>query len=179
MMDESVFFAEQLRTMTSYLLWAAAQVPEERRYLRPPFHNAEWPAARELFHLALYERSLALPSMRLWLGGPPVDETDFTREDELWADKGQQTAYGALLQQLSDGREEQIKLLPALAGLWDESRDTGWTIEGLAPITLRWVVMKTLQHATEHASAVSRISLFWDAAERHSQQAALPDNGAS
>lgn len=171
-MDESAFFAEQLRAMTSYLLWAAEQVPEARRYLRPPFRNAEWPAARELFHLALYERTVALPSMRLWLGGPPVEDNDFMRDDELWADEGQRTAYPALLQRLRAVREEQIALLPALAGLWDETRDTVWKIEGLPPITLRWVVMKTLQHTAEHASAVSRIALFWDAAERHGQQAA-------
>lgn len=168
--DDSAFFAEQLRASASYLLWAAEQVPEERRFLRPPFRNAEWPAARELFHLALYERSVALPSMRLWLGGPRVDDADFLREDALWAAEGQQTAYPALLQRLRDVRAEQIALLPALVGRWDESRDTVWKIDGLPPITLRWVVMKTLQHTAEHASAISRITLFWDAAARQSQR---------
>ena len=174
-MDDSAFFAEQLRASASYLLWAAEQVPEERRYLRPPFPNAEWPAARELFHLEFYERSVALPSMRLWLGGPAVDDADFLREDALWEAEGQQTAYPALLQRLSDVRTEQIALLPALTGRWDESRDTVWKIEGLPPITLRWVVMKTLQHAAEHASAIGRITLFWDAAARYSQQTSDAD----
>jgi hypothetical protein len=96
-----------------------------------------------------------------------VEDNDFLRDDQLWADEGQRTEYSALLQRLSAVREEQVALLPALAGLWDESRDTVWKIEGLSPITLRWVVMKTLQHAAEHASAVSRIALFWDLAALH------------
>ncbi len=178
-MDDGTFFAEQLRATTSYLRWAAEQVPEERRYLRPPFQNAEWPAAREVFHLALYERSVALPSMRLWLGGPLVEDSDFLREDALWEEDGRQTAYPALLQQLSDVREEQIALLPALAGRWDQARDTIWKIEGLPPITLRWVVAKTLQHTAEHASAISRITLFWDAAVRYNQHVAQQEAAAS
>jgi hypothetical protein len=170
-MNESAFFAEQLRATTNQMLWAAEQVPEERRYMRPPFRNAEWCAAREVFHLALYEQSVALPSMRLWLGGPVINDSAFLHEDVHWTAEGQHMAYSTLLQRFSDVREEQIALLPALAGLWDETRDTVWKISDLPPITLRWVVMKTLQHTAEHLSAISRITLFWDFAALRSQLA--------
>ncbi len=123
-MDEGGFFAEQLRATTSQLLWAARQIPEERRFLRPPHPKAEWSAAREVFHLALYEHEVAQPSMRLWTGGPAVDDSRFLHEDDVWAAEGQGMSYTALLQRLSDVRDEQIALLSALAGLWDERRDT-------------------------------------------------------
>lgn len=62
-MGDNAVFAQRLREMTSYLLCAAEQVPNERRYWRPPFRNAERTAAREISHLALYECAVALPSM--------------------------------------------------------------------------------------------------------------------
>lgn len=163
-MDESDFFAEQLRALTRHLLWAADQVPEERRFLRPPFQNAEWCAAREVFHLMNYEREVALPSMRLWLGGPALDDLKFLDEDALWETEGQHLAYSMHLQLLSDVRDAQIALLPALAGHWSEARETVWSNPALPPVTLHWVVAKTLQHSAEHISAISRLALFWDVA---------------
>lgn len=161
-MDESDFFAEQLRALTRHLFWAADQVPEDRRFLRPPFQNAEWCAAREVFHLANYEREVALPSMRLWLGGPAIDDSTFLDEDTLWATEGRHITYSTHLQWLSDVRDEQIALLPALAGHWSEARETVWSNPRLQPVTLHWVVAKTLQHSAEHISAISRLVLFWD-----------------
>lgn len=172
-MDESDFFAEQFRVTLNQMRYMARLVPVARRYLRPPFHNAEWSAAREIYHLALYEESVALPSMRLWLDGPPVDDSVFLNEDALWESEGQQIDYSALLRRLADVREEQIALLPSLAGQWDEPRETVWTVPELEPRTLHWVVTKTCQHTFEHISAVARIALFWDhAALRMRQQEA-------
>lgn len=169
--DESEFFAEQLRATTSQFLWAAEQLPEERRFLRPPHPKAEWSAAREVFHLTLYEREVALPSMRLWLGGPAIADSRFLHEDNVWAAEGQGVSYAALLQRLSDVRDEQIALLPALAGHWDERRDTVWSYPGLPPVTLRWVMTKTLQHTAEHVSALLKLTLFWDPAALRNQHA--------
>ncbi len=170
-MSDSDFFAEQLRATMRQLLWAAEQIPEERRFLRPPSPKAEWSAAREVFHLALYEREVALPSMLLWLGGPAVTDSSFLHEDEVWVAEGQELSYPALLQRLKDAREEQIALLPALAGRWDERQETVWSYPGLPPVTLRWVVSKTLQHSAEHVSALLKLTLFWDPAELRNQQA--------
>ena len=169
-MDESIFFAEQFRATLAQMSYMARLVPVARRYLRPPFQNAEWSAAREVYHLALYEESVALPSMRLWLGGPPVDDSTFLHEDALWESEGQQIDYSALLRRLADVREEQIALLPSLAGLWDEPRETVWTAPQLEARTLQWVVAKTLQHTCEHISAVARIALFWDHVALHYQR---------
>ncbi len=55
--------------------------------------------------------------------------------------------------------------------------DTVWSYPGLPPVTLRWVVTKTLQHTAEHVSALLRLSLFWDPAELRSQQAQASAEG--
>lgn len=170
-MDESDFFAEQFRATNDAMHYMARLVPAARRYLRPPFLNAEWSAAREVYHLALYEEVVALPSMRLWLGDPEVDGSAFEREDALWESEGQHFDYSALLHRLNTVRAEQIALLPALAGRWDEARETVWTVPELDPITLHWVVAKTLQHTAEHISAIGRIALFWDRAALRMRQA--------
>lgn len=166
-MDESSMFVELFRATTTHLLWAAEQVPDERRFLRPPFPNADWSSAQEIFHLGLYERSVALPSMRLWLGDSVIDVEAFSDEEKLWAAEGQHTSYSTLLQRLSDVRDEQIALLPALTGQWAETRETIWSNPALPPVTLRWVVSKTLQHSAEHTSAISQLTLFWDLALHH------------
>lgn len=169
-MDKSDFIAEQFRASNDAIHYIARLVPVVRRYLRPPFRNAEWCAAREVYHLALYEETVALPSMRLWLGGPAVDDADFLNEDALWESEGQHLDYLALLHRLNAVREEQIALLPTLAGQWDEARETVWTGPELEPITLHWVVAKTLQHSWEHQSAIARIALFWDRAALRMRQ---------
>ena len=172
-MSDSDFFADQLRVSADQLTWAARQVPEARRWLSP---GKGWSAARIVYHMAYYEREIAAPAMRLWLGGPPVDDSRFDAEDGEWEREGQTMTYDALLDAFARGRAEQAALAPRLAGLWDAARPTGWDMPGVEPTTLRWVVSKTIQHTFEHSNELMRMSLFWDrmlahqAAERAGEQ---------
>jgi hypothetical protein len=170
-MVESGFFAEQFQATTSQLLWTARQILEKRRFLRPPSPKAEWSAAREIVHLTLYEREVALPGTRLWRGGPAKESSRLPHEDEVWAAEGRELSYATPLQRLSDARAEQIALLPTQASHWDERRETVWGYPGLPPVTPRWVGAKTPQHSAEHVSALIKLTLFWDPAELRKQQA--------
>ena len=158
-MSEGDFFAEQLRVTAEQLTWAAGQVPEARRSVSP---GGSWSAARIIFHMLYYERETALPSMRLWLGGAGPGEDAFDAEGVQWEREGQTMPYEALLDAFSAVRAEEIALASQLVDLWDESRPTGWDMPGVAPITLRWVVSKTIQHTFEHSNELMRMSLFWD-----------------
>ena len=55
-MDESDFFAEQLRVTANQFIWAARQIPEARRYVAP---EGRWCAARIIFHITNYERLIS------------------------------------------------------------------------------------------------------------------------
>jgi len=163
--DVPALFAAQLQSTADLFTWAALAIPDERRYVRPARPTEEWSAARHVFHMGIYEREVALPSMRLWLGGPPVEDSLFLHEDDLWASEGQAISYDDLLASFREVRAEQIALLPQLRAVWGETRRTVWYIEGLPPITPQWVIGKTLQHTAEHAGELLRFVLFWDFSE--------------
>ncbi len=156
-------FGERLHTSLDAFCWAMEQLPRERWLSAAPRHPDQWPAARHAFHLAYYERHLALPSMRQWTGGAmptshgPVE--DAAVKDAAWRD-----AYGAhdlpaLLDDVRAVRAEQMVLLTGLANpaTLDEHRVAIWGV-----VTLRWVVTKTLQHTFEHTHDVLRMALWWD-----------------
>ena len=153
-MDLSAWFHSQLQASAEGFIWGVEQIPPERHYARPPRALGEWTAARHVFHMAYYERAIALPSMRQWLGEPRpcVDDAD---EDRAWNDGND---LDSLVAQFWAGRREQIALLPRFdAALWEERREA---ICG--PVTLRWVVSKTYQHTCEHSHDVLCLALFWD-----------------
>jgi hypothetical protein len=153
-MDLSVWFHSQLQASAEGFIWGVEQIPLERRYARPPGPLGDWTAARHVFHMAYYERTIALPSMRQWLGEPcpSVDDDD---EDRAWGDGKD---LDSLVAQFWAVRSEQIMLLPRFdPALWEEQREAVW-----GPVTLRWVVSKTYQHTCEHSHDVLRLALFWD-----------------
>lgn len=155
-MDYSAWFREQLSSSAQGFVWAALEVPAQRRDSSPPLGLGEWSAARHVFHLLHYEREIALPSLRQWLGGPPVDVTG-PGEDAIWLRSSHEVEE--LVRGFSEVRSQQLALLPQLGeDAWQEVRPCLW---GRAP--LLWVMSKTLQHTFEHASEVMRITLFWDA----------------
>lgn len=158
-MDESDFFAEQLRVTAAQLTWAARQIPKERR---DAVMSGHWSAARIIFHVTNYERLAVAPSMRLWAGGPEVDDSALDDEAEDWERKGRRMSFDDLINAFDTVRAEQIALAPQMIGRWDESRVTPWTLAGAPPITLRWLVTKTLQHTFEHSDELLRIRLYWD-----------------
>jgi hypothetical protein len=154
-MNLSEWFRDQLQASADGFVWSVEQVPNSRRYVEPPSGLGEWPAARHVFHMLYYEQTLALPSMRQWLGDarPSTDELN---EEAAWAVEkaiGKDHLSGFIAV-----RAEQLALLLKLDDLaWHAERETIW-----GPQTLRWVVSKTYQHTAEHISDVLRIALFWD-----------------
>ncbi len=155
-MNLSAWFRQQLQVSGEGMIWAVSQVPEERRYRRPPIVLGTWPAVRHLFHLWYYERHIALPSMRQWLGAPPPSVMGLD-EEAAWQ---KAPDLDDLITAFRDVRSEQISCLDAFAPpAWEDVRPTIW---GLLP--LRWVVTKTYQHTAEHIHDVLQIALFWDMA---------------
>src|SRR3989304_5598631 len=51
----------------SHMQWGAMNLSQ---WFQTPLQLGEWSAARHAFHLLYYEQTIALPSMRQWLGGP-------------------------------------------------------------------------------------------------------------
>jgi hypothetical protein len=114
--------------------------------------------------MAYYEQTIALPSMRQWLGAacPSTDDLD---EGAAWSTG--QNNLESLLAQFREVRAQQVALLPAFDdSTWDETREAVW-----GPVTLHWVVSKTYQHTAEHTNDVMRIALFWDFFEARQQAA--------
>jgi hypothetical protein len=155
--DEMRWLGDELGRSGLGFDWAIRQVPADRLELTPPAGLGEWPALRHLHHLVWYEREEALPTMRLWLGGPPFEE-DALDEGAAWAADGPALEVDAWLRSLAAGRVAQRGLLTRLdAGAWTASRMTVW-----GDMPLRWVVAKTYQHTAEHTSDILRIALYWD-----------------
>lgn len=157
--ERSEWFARQLAAGLELFVWAVGQMPAHLLRVPPPRHPDDWPVARHVFHLTHYERTLALPSMRQWDGGPPPEsfgiEQDAAREEAAWY-AARETPLGEMIDQLQHVRNEQIQLARAFAGAaWDDPRDALW---GRVP--LAWVVTKTLQHTAEHTHDVLRLVLW-------------------
>ena len=152
-MDLSQWFSHQLQSSAEGFAWAVEQVPVERRLLAPPRQLGDWSAVRHVFHMLFYEQTIALPSMRQWLGGPRLLVDDLDEEAE-W-EKGH--LLEKLVADFRQVRTEQIAWLPQFdAALWHAARRTVW-----GAVTLRWVVTKTYQHTAEHTHDVLRLALFW------------------
>ncbi len=159
MSDPATFFADKLRESAENFAWAVAQVPEERQFTPPPKPLGEWSVMRQVFHMMHYERTLALPTMRQWLGEPRPPRAAWLREEAIWND-GQGYDRDRLLADFRAVRDEQIALLPLFAAsAWYEPRVAIW---GPAATTLYWTVSKTYQHTFEHTNTILQIALFSD-----------------
>ena len=77
-MNLTQWFDNQLQASADGFAWGTEQVPNSQRYIQPPAGLGEWTVARHVFHLLYYEQTIALPSMRQWLGEacPSTDELD-------------------------------------------------------------------------------------------------------
>lgn len=160
-MDEMRWLSDELGRSAVGYDWAVRQVPADRLALTPPTGLGEWSALRHLYHLVWYEREIALPTMRLWLDGPPFTEVGLD-EEAAWTRDGTNVEPEAWLRILAAGRDEQRALLARLdPAAWTTERTTGWGDLPM-PVPLRWVVAKTYQHTAEHTNDVLRIALFWD-----------------
>jgi DinB family protein len=176
MMDESDFFAEQLRVTANQFIWAARRIPEAQRHVAP---EGRWCAGRIIFHITNYERLTVVPSMRLWAGGPAVDDSPLDDEPVDWERKGKRMTYNDLISGFEAIRAEQVALISQLIGRWDETRDSPWTLKDAPPITLRWVVTKTIQHTFEHSDELLRMGLYADMHDAWLKSRSGPAYGAS
>lgn len=150
--DPVAWFARQFQASLDGFCWAIEQMPAEHRSVTAG-PRQPWTAARHVFHMLLYERAVALPSMRQWLGAAKPDDSAFLAEDAEWA-----TGWPieSTLPQLRAVRAEQIALLPLFPrAAWGETRDAVW-----GAVTLLWVATKTYQHTCEHTHDVLSMHLF-------------------
>lgn len=155
-MNLSEWFHDQLQASADGFVWGAQQVPVTKRYIQPPNKLGEWTVARHVFHMLYYEKTIALPGMKQWLGEarPSTENLD---EDVAWGDRQTDTIEN-LLAEFKRVRAEQIKILDKFNnGVWSTTRETIWE-----NVTLLWVVSKTYQHTAEHTNDVMRNGLFWD-----------------
>jgi len=154
-MNLTQWFENQLQSSADGFVWGTEQVPHARRYAQPPDGLGEWSVARHAFHLLYYEQTLALPSMRQWIGEAPPPSDNL--EERTW-ERTTTRDVESLLGEFRKVRQQQIDLLARFDDrLWNTLQETIW-----GPKTLLWVVSKTYQHTSEHINDVMRIGLFWD-----------------
>jgi hypothetical protein len=157
MLEPADWIPERLSSSATELAWAVHQIPPARHYRSPPRGLGDWHAARHIFHMGYYEQTIALPSLRQWLGGalPIVEDED---EDRAWSGSER---VDELLDRFQAVRSEQIVLLAQLDPPdWGRACDCVW-----GQVTLAWVVTKTYQHTLEHTNNLLRMALFWDVFE--------------
>jgi len=155
-MDTAQWFHEQLQASADGFVWGTEQVPNSRRYSQPPKRLGEWTVARHVFHMLYYEQTIALPSMRQWIG-EPYPTTDDLDEDKVWETRQSESVENLLIE-FRKVRAEQIALLEIFdEAIWNTIREAVW-----GPVTLLWVVSKTYQHTAEHTNDIMRIGLFWE-----------------
>lgn len=162
------WFRYQLKASGEGLTWAFSQIDADLLYKLPPSANymGTWTPARHVWHITEYDRCVALPSMRQWLGGSIPGDDAWPDNDETWeavTDRSREaltTAFHAV-------RDEQINLLNDLQSVdWATTRDTVW---GSKPLSL--VVTKTYQHTFEHGDTLLRMSMWWKEFEEEIAQA--------
>lgn len=159
MTDPATFFADKLRESAENFIWAVGQVPVERQFMPPPTPLGEWSVMRNVFHMMHYERTIALPTMRQWLGEPRPPRDAWLQEEAIW-NGGQGHERDRLLADFRAGRTAQIALLSRFdTAAWEEPRVAIW---GPAETTLTWTITKTYQHTFEHTNTILHIALFAD-----------------
>ena len=160
MTDWAAWFRQRLQTSGEDFMWAFSRIyPALHKSLPPnPRYLGLWAPARHVWHVTEYERCIALPIMRQWLGGSPLPDDDdvWPDSDELWLAVSDQPAE-AYHRAFWDVRQQQIALLDSFSpASCDEKQDTGW-----GPKPLSMVVTKTYQHTFEHADTLLRMGLWW------------------
>jgi len=159
MTDWAAWFRYQLKASADGFEWAFFQIsPTLRDQLPPdPEYMGTWPPARHVWHVAEYERCLALPSMLQWLGGELPPEHAWQDDDATWA-KVQARSFEELTSEFRRIRQQQIDLLDQFAMVdWTAPRKTIW---GGKPLS--FIVTKTFQHTYEHGDTLLRMGLWWE-----------------
>lgn len=169
MTNWTAWFRNQLQASGDGFVWAFGQIDADlHKHLPPrPSYLGLWPPARHVWHVTEYERCLAVPSMKQWLGGalPPDNDDLWPDTDEAWRD-AQERTFDELVAAFRAVRQEQIAMLDQLETVdWTAPRETLW---GNKPLSM--VVTKTYQHTFEHGDTLLRMGLWWrDMAEQEAQ----------
>jgi hypothetical protein len=162
MTDWAEWFRTQLKTSGEEFVWAFQQIESVLYFNLPPapHYLGLWPPLRHVWHVAEYERWIALPSMRQWLGDPIPNGDAWPNDDEAWS-AVQDRSVEDFIADFQAVRQEQIALIDQFTtDDWTTPRETIWD-----PLPLRWVVMKTYQHTWEHGDTLLRMALQWRRAE--------------
>lgn len=159
MTERIPWFREQLRSGADVIAWAVSQIDPSLHHVQPPPELADymgaWPPARHVWHLALYERCIALPSMRQFIGGPPLSDDPCPGWDDWSGASGR--PIDSYVTELRAIRAEQIAFLDeTVEADWTTPRATVWGQQSLAMIAT-----KTLQHTLEHGDTLLRMALWW------------------
>jgi hypothetical protein len=158
MTDWVEWFRAQLDSSGQGFIWAFEQIEPELHRAIPPVSDplGLWPPARHVWHVAGYERWIALPSMRQWVGDPIPDGDAWVDTDETWA-AVQDQPVETFVEAFRAVRAEQIQLLDELTAVdWTTPRETLWGMWPLARI-----VTKTYQHTFEHGDTLLRMVVWW------------------
>jgi hypothetical protein len=150
---------------TREVRWALCSLPRERWAEQPPEPLGTWPALRHARHLALRERLLTLPLVRVALDARVQDSpsrVEFEQADAAWDREMADEEAAALLQSFGEAR---FDLLQALEAAPDNVWDSPLAIEGgpsAAPIRLDTLLLHARQHELEHLADIWRVALYWD-----------------
>lgn len=159
MADCAQWFQYQLKASADGFTWGFSQLPAALQDQFPvePGYLGTWQPIRHLWHVAGYERFLALPAMQQWLGAPLPPGDSWHDDDAAWtAETGKSPAV--LIAAFQKVRQEQIDLLNQLVGVdWETPRETLWGHKSLS-----WVITKTFQHTYEHGDTLLRMGLWWE-----------------
>src|SRR5512144_2964170 len=106
------WFRSQLKSSAEGFVWAFQQIEPSLHYAfaPDPGYMGTWPPARLVWHVTEYERCLALPSMRQWVGDSIPAGDAWIDNDDMWAAAQTQTA-DQLVAAFNAVRQEQIQLL--------------------------------------------------------------------
>jgi len=170
--------ASLLCETTHIIQWAISLVPAERVNQPPPHANhprsdkgfktyfGDWSALHQVFHLAYYEKSYAIPGIQSFIDeAPPSNDLIFPSSEQETRAFQDALAAGVdlptLLQSFLDGRELQLQLLTNIPEeVWQ--KDSLHT--GLGDVSAEFIVSKTIQHSLEHANDILKNALYWERA---------------
>jgi hypothetical protein len=156
-MDYEPWFRNQLQATGDLLIWAFQQLPPGRQFQQPPESLGNWPAIRHIFHMYHNEQEIVLPRLWQWRGGAKPTVLNNNKEAD-WNTFDKRSDSQAIIDLFQSTRAEHIKLISAVPeSLWEETRETT-----IGPVTLAWVVSKSLQHTSDHINQLLRLALFWD-----------------
>jgi len=177
-MSSKNILTSKIQETESIIQWAISKVPPERILESPPHgkhpqsgkgfktYFGDWSALRQLFHLAFYEETYAIPSMQHFTGSPhPSVDLVFPEpesEERAWQDAlAHDVDVSSLLQRFSELRDFQLHLLSEIP---EETLESERVQTGLGPVSAEFVVTKTIQHSLEHANEIMKNALYWERA---------------